>query len=53
MESFGTIAVHDPKALYHETLGEEKSVRVIPPLYYDKARLRCQEAPQESGMYPV
>jgi Protein of unknown function (DUF3365) len=46
MQSFATTDPHDPKAIFSKTITEEKSVRVMLPLYYEPACLRCHGGPK-------
>jgi general secretion pathway protein A len=46
MQSFATTDPHDPKAIFSKTIIEEKSVRVMLPLYYEPACLRCHGGPK-------
>jgi hypothetical protein len=46
MQSFASTDTHDPQALLSKTIPEEKSVRVMLPLYYEPACLGCHGGPK-------
>lgn len=46
MQTFATTDTHDPKAIFSKTIPEEQSVRVMLPLYYEPACLRCHGGPK-------
>ena len=46
MQTFTTTDTHDPTSIFSQTIPAEKSVRVMLPLYYEPACLRCHGGPK-------
>ena len=46
MQTFTSTDTHDPKAIFSQTVAEEQNVRVMLPLYYEPACLRCHGSPK-------
>jgi len=46
MESFASTDTRDPKAIFSQTIPQEKTVRVMLPLYYEPACLSCHGGPK-------